>query len=286
MKILFQIALFLIFVSSVHPFIFSFLRNVYIKYKEQRLHFREDPFLGYNPILPEYDFIVVGSGAAGSVVANRLTEVPEWKVLLLEAGKDGSIYADIPAVVSYLQFTDYNWGYRMEKQDSVCLAMVDKRCPWPRGKGLGGTTLINYMLYTRGSSRDYNKYAQDGNYGWSFKDVLPYFLKSENIDIPELENSSVHSKNGYLNIAHSPFHTVLINKFIDAGKELGYDNVDYNDHNSQIGVSRVQVTMDFGRRQSAAKAFLESVKERTNLHPVEKARAVSYTHLDVYKRQE
>lgn len=272
MKILFQVILVLAVASAVNSFLLPFLRSIYVQYKERRLRFREDADVGYNPILPKYDFIVVGSGPAGSVVANRLSEVPEWNVLVLEAGKDGSIYADIPAVVSYLQFTDYNWGYRMEKQDGVCLSLVDQRCPWPRGKGFGGTTLINYMLYTRGSPHDYDKFAADGNYGWSYADVLPYFLKSENIRVPELKNSSVHSRHGYLSVAHSPYHTGLVNKFIEAGKEMGYDKVDYNDHRSQIGVSRVQVTMDFGRRQSAAKAFLESVKERPNLHAVEKAR--------------
>lgn len=222
--------------------------------------------------MKEYDFIVIGSGPGGATVANRLSEVPDWKVLVLEAGKDGSIYTDIPAIVSYLQFTDYNWGYKMEREEGICLGMKDQRCPWPRGKGVGGTSLINYMIYTRGHPRDYDRYEEDGNEGWGYKDVLPYFLKSEQNNIPELENSTVHGRDGYLDVESIPYKTKLVDVFMDGMNELGYKNIDYNAGEESEGCSRIQATMRSGKRVSAAKAYLESVKDRRNLHVAEKAR--------------
>ncbi|KAG8287493.1 hypothetical protein J6590_036361 [Homalodisca vitripennis] len=262
----------LLYLSRVVYPSMQFLDSIYKLYKERRIPFREDPHLGNRPILAEYDFVVIGSGPGGATVANRLTEIPDWKVLVLEAGKDGSIYTDMPATVSYLQFTDYNWGYRMERQEGICLGMKEQRCPWPRGKGVGGTSLINYMIYTRGKPRDYDRYEENGNTGWSYKNVLPYFLKSEKINIPEYLNSSSHSSEGYLDVEWIPFKTSLVDRFIDGCAELGYNQIDYNSAEEVEGASRIQVTMRSGRRVSAAKAYLESVQHRPNLHITEKAR--------------
>lgn len=201
-----------------------------------------------------------------------MLQIPDWKVLVLEAGKDGSIYTDIPAIVSYLQFTDYNWGYRLEREEGLCTGMKDQQCPWPRGKGVGGSSLINYMIYTRGRPRDYDKYADNGNTGWSYNDVLPYFLKSEKNKIPELCNSSYHSSEGYLDVEWIPYKTKLLDVFMAGCKELGYREIDYNSGEEHEGYSRIQATMRSGHRVSAAKAYLESVKWRPNLHIAEKAR--------------
>ena len=136
------------------------------------------------PAYSKYDFIVVGAGSGGSTVANRLSENPKWKVLLLEAGKPEGFLNQIPILVSNFQQTDYNWGYRVEPQQQACLGMKNRQCTWPRGKSLGGTSTINYMIHTRGNKLDYDYWAALGNYGWSYNDVLPYFRKSERFKVP------------------------------------------------------------------------------------------------------
>lgn len=219
----------------------------------------------------EYDFIVVGAGSGGSVVANRLTEVPGWSVLLLEAGGDENFVTDIPLMASYAQFLGINWGYRTEPDENYCRGMEGKRCRWPRGKVMGGTSVINYMVYTRGNRRDYDLWEELGNKGWGYKSVLPYFLKSEDIGIPELMNSSYHSSGGYLNVQEAPWRTPLAPAFLEAGQELGYEVRDPSSE-SQLGFSYVHATLRNGTRCSASKAFLRKIRNRPNLHIAKQAR--------------
>ncbi|XP_022187586.2 glucose dehydrogenase [FAD, quinone]-like [Nilaparvata lugens] len=270
--IIFVLSVFLTLTVGVVPILIPALQDVYRLYKESRIPFREDPWLENKPILDEYDFIVIGSGPGGATVANRLTEERGWKVLVLEAGKDGSIYTDIPALVSYLQFTDYNWGFKAERVPGNCLGMSDERCRWPRGKGVGGTSLINYMIYTRGNPEDYNSYAADGNTGWSYDEILPYFLKAEKNNIPEYQNSPYHNQSGYLTVERVTHKTPLVEKFLEAGREIGIETGDYTAPSMNPVFSRIQATMKSGRRMSAARAYLETIKYRQNLHVVEKAR--------------
>lgn len=122
--------------------------------------------------MEEYDFIVIGSGSAGSAVTNRLTEIKDWKVLLLEAGKQPNELSDIPYYAAIYQLSPYNWGYNMEKQEGICNAMEDGICSWPRGKALGGTTTINYMIYTRGNPIDYQKWEELGKNKSNVKTVI------------------------------------------------------------------------------------------------------------------
>ncbi|KAF5286192.1 hypothetical protein FQA39_LY16362 [Lamprigera yunnana] len=210
-----------------------------------------------------YDFIVVGSGSAGCVIANRLSEVPEWNVLLVEAGVAAGMTAEYPPILApILQRTQYDWNYVMEYDRGFARGMNGKRLFWPRGKGLGGSTLINYMIYTRGNPLDFDRWAAQGNPGWSFKDVLPYFMKSEKTRLRHA-NPKYHNTNGYLS-TEDIFQSQLVDAFVKGGEELGYKNVDYTSPD-QFGFSTVQANTIHGRRHSAAKAFLEPFRYRTNL---------------------
>ncbi|XP_050302396.1 glucose dehydrogenase [FAD, quinone]-like [Anthonomus grandis grandis] len=219
----------------------------------------------------EYDFIIVGSGSAGSVLANRLSEIAEWKILLLEAGQKAAAFNQIPISAPVYQVVgDYNWNYTMEKQEGFCLAMEDQRCAWPRGKALGGTTVLNYMIYTRGHPEDYDRWGED-NPGWSYHEVLPYFLKSENCNMDEEKcDSYFHSTGGLLNV-EEPYSSELADYFISAGKNMGYKEVDYNTYDI-LGFSKMQATQKFGRRHTVASAFIKPITDRENLKILEKAK--------------
>ncbi|KAJ8917309.1 hypothetical protein NQ315_002327 [Exocentrus adspersus] len=219
-----------------------------------------------------YDFIVIGSGPSGSVMANRLSEIPRWKVLLLEAGDEPSVITEIPFVSGALQFTNYNWGYKAEKQEGFCRGCSGGSLKWPHGKVLGGGTNINYMIQVRGNRIDYDRWAAMGNPGWSFDDVLPYFLKSEDAHI-EKQDEEYHRRGGYLSVSDVPVRTESVRAFVEAAQEAGHPYVDYNGK-SQLGVSYVQGTLRNGRRCSAEKAFLRPVRSRKNLRILTKARVV------------
>ncbi|KAJ8872315.1 hypothetical protein PR048_025919 [Dryococelus australis] len=214
----------------------------------------------------EYDFIVVGAGSAGCVIANRLTEVPEWSVLLIEAGREENFVMDVPIVVNYLQFTDANWKYKTEPSGTSCLGHTNGQCNFPRGKVIGGSSVLNYMIYTRGNRRDYDNWRAMGNDGWSYDDVLPYFKKSEDSNINGmLTDVGYHSKGGYLSVSNIPYHTTLADAFIQAGLETGSKIVDYNGK-TQTGFSYLQVTMKNGTRWSSSRAYLHPAGNRKNLH--------------------
>ncbi|KAK9871993.1 hypothetical protein WA026_015238 [Henosepilachna vigintioctopunctata] len=211
----------------------------------------------------EYDFIIIGSGSAGSVIANRLSEVEKWKILLLEVGREATGFSDIPQLAPALQFTDLNWGYLMEKQEGVALGLVDQRMAWPRGRALGGSSVINYMLNVRGNREDYNRWERMGNPGWSYRDVFQYFVKSEDASIA-VNDTGYHAKGGYLSVQDVPYRTESAHAWVRACQEAGYKYVDYNGR-QQLGVSYVQGTINNGRRCSVEKAFLRTAKDRPNL---------------------
>ncbi|XP_022127846.2 glucose dehydrogenase [FAD, quinone]-like isoform X1 [Pieris rapae] len=216
-------------------------------------------------LLPYYDFIVVGAGSAGSVVASRLSEINNWNVLLLEAGGDETEISDVPLLAGYLQLSKLDWKYKTEPQGTTCLAMEGGRCNWPRGKVLGGSSVLNYMLYLRGNKKDYDIWESLGNKGWGYKDVLYYFKKSEDNQNPSLAQTPYHSTGGYLTVSEAPYHTPLVSSFIEAGLEMGYLNRDINGEN-QTGFMVAQGTLRRGSRCSTSKAFLRPAKDRLNLH--------------------
>ncbi|CAH1393769.1 unnamed protein product [Nezara viridula] len=217
-------------------------------------------------IQDEYDFIVIGGGSAGSVVSSRLSENKEWSVLLLEAGGQESILTDVPVLSLYLHGSRYDWKYKTEPQDSACQAMINKRCCWTRGKVIGGSSVLNTMLYIRGNRRDFDNWERMGNPGWGYEDILPYFKKSEDQRNPYLaKNDRYHSTGGLLTIQDSPWNTPIGLAFLQAGEEMGYDIVDVNGE-QQTGFALFQYTMRRGMRSSAAKAFINPFRLRSNFH--------------------
>lgn len=228
--------------------------------------FREDPDFGNKPIFEEYDFIVVGSGPAGCVVANRLSENPQWNVLLLEAGGEETIVNQVSTIAHYLQFTNYNWNYITEQQSGACLGLKQGRCPWPAGKGTGGGSVINNNIYTRGNKQDFDSWAKAGNKGWSYNELLPYFLKTEDINIAELKRSPYHGVGGPLPVEYPPYRSELLETFLASAKEVRLNLVDYNNPNTHEGFSHIQGTIRMGRKVSAYRAFIRPYKGRKNLH--------------------
>jgi len=213
-----------------------------------------------------YDFIIIGGGSAGAVVANRLSENPKWKILLLEAGGDESQISDVPALAAYLQLGRMDWKYKTEPQPGkACLGHTNQRCNWPRGKVLGGSSVLNYMLYVRGNRKDYDDWEAQGNPGWGYNTVLHYFKKSEDNRNPYLVRTPYHSAGGYLTVQEAPWRTPLATAFVEAGTEMGYENRDGNGE-YQTGFMIPQGTIRRGSRCSTAKAFLRPIRERKNLH--------------------
>ena len=213
----------------------------------------------------DYDFIIIGGGSAGAVIANRLTENPKVSVLLLEAGPDENEVSDVPSLSAYLQLSNLDWSYKTEPSSTACQGMVNHRCNWPRGKVLGGSSVLNYMIYVRGNKNDFNHWAEMGNPGWDYKSVLPYFLKSEDNRNPYLARTSYHNSGGYLTIQEAPWHTPLVAAFVEAGTEIGYENRDINGER-QTGYMIAQGTIRRGSRCSTAKAFLRPIRLRPNFH--------------------
>ncbi|XP_070507004.1 glucose dehydrogenase [FAD, quinone]-like isoform X1 [Chironomus tepperi] len=236
------------------PFVENFIKNNADNKVERRSY------------LSEYDFIVVGSGPAGCVLANRLTENKDWNVLLIEAGTVETFVEQVPMFAPYEFLTRYNWGYLAERQPYSCLGSKDGRCGFPRGKALGGTSVINGMLYTRGSKEDFDTWVNLGNYGWDYYEtVLPAFKKSERARLKFYHKSQFHNDTGYLSVVHNEFQTPIPKIFIDGNKAMGLDEIDYN-ADENIGVSYLQSNTLKGRRHSAYRSFIEPFLHRKNLH--------------------
>ena len=172
----------------------------------------------------DYDFVVIGGGAAGSVVAGRLSENPAWKVLLIEAGNDEPPGTQVPSMLgNFLRKPDLDWGYKTEPQEFACLGNEEQRCSWMRAKMLGGCGAINGMKYMRGTPKDYDGWGALGNTGWGYDDVMKYFLMSEdNQEVGTLVSEEIHGTGGPMVIARFPDRPELAEDLMTAAEELGY----------------------------------------------------------------
>ena len=208
----------------------------------------------------EFDYIIVGGGTAGCVLANRLTASGRHRVLLLEAGGEPSgFWIPIPAGFSKLLVNErWNWRFWSEPEE----ATNNRRIAIPRGRGLGGSTLINGMIYVRGQKQDYDGWAQSGCTGWGFEEVLPYFKKLEDFDGPA---HPLRARGGPLPLTVVKEQPLLAEAFIAAAEAAGHPrNPDYNAE-SQDGFGYYQVNQRNGRRVSAADAYLKPARKRPNL---------------------
>ncbi|MGB8802856.1 MAG: choline dehydrogenase [Candidatus Acidiferrales bacterium] len=214
-----------------------------------------------------YDYIIVGAGSAGCVLAARLTEDLRTRVLLLEAGgASGAKEIRIPAAFSKLFKTGVDWNYATEPEPHL----HERRLYWPRGKVVGGSSAINAMIYVRGNRADFDFWRDLGNAGWGFEEVLPYFKKSEN---QERGASEYHGVGGPVNVADPRYVNPLTRAFLAAAGEIGIaHNPDFNGE-VQDGAALYQVTQKNGARWSAADGYLKPARERGNLTVVTAAHA-------------
>jgi len=207
-----------------------------------------------------FDYVIVGAGSAGCVLADRLTESGEHSVLLLEyGGSDRSIYIQMPAALSIpMNMPRYNWFFHTEPEPGL----GGRRLHTPRGKVLGGSSSINGLVYVRGNPLDFERWASEGASGWAYRDVLPYFKRTER---REKGGDLYRGGEGPVHTRYGPLDNPLNQVWLEAGREAGYPLTQDMNGFQQEGFGRMDMTVGGGRRSSAANAYLRPAMRRRNL---------------------
>ncbi len=209
---------------------------------------------------PEFDYVIVGAGSAGCVLANRLTANGRHRVLLLEAGpEDRSLWIHLPIGYGKTMWHPvYNWGFYTEPDPN----MHNRKIYWPRGRGLGGSSSINGLIFIRGQPQDYDRWAAAGNAGWGWDDVLPYFIRSEGNQRGAIP---LHGGDGPLAVSDIGAKHELVEAFIAGANSIGVPRTDDFNNATQEGVGYFQLTTKNGWRCSSATGYLKPARKRPNL---------------------
>ncbi|XP_046629604.1 glucose dehydrogenase [FAD, quinone]-like [Neodiprion virginianus] len=213
----------------------------------------------------EYDYVVIGGGSAGAVVASRLSENPKWKVLVLEAGPDEPPGAEIPSFFNAVVTSSLDWGYSTTNESYACYS-TNGSCTCHSVKVLGGNMVHTGMIYLRGNPTDYDKWAALGNKGWSWKDVKPFYLKCEDNREIDRVGRFWHATGGPLSVQRFPYEFPITKAIRDASLEAGFGTSDDLNGDQLTGFNVVQTTTKNGVRQSTGTAYLRPVRDRKNLH--------------------
>ena len=207
-----------------------------------------------------FDYVIVGAGSAGCVLAHRLSEDGRHRVLLLEhGGSDRSVFIQMPSALSIpMNMARYNWGYETEPEPHL----DGRRLHTPRGKVLGGSSSINGLVYIRGNPLDFDRWEEEGASGWAYRHVLPYFRRAETrAEGPD----AYRGGDGPLHTCYGPMRNPLYRAWIEAGRQAGYPVTEDVNGYQQEGFGRMDMTVHRGRRWSAANAYLRPALRRSNL---------------------
>lgn len=219
--------------------------------------------------MKKFDYIIIGAGSAGCVLANRLSADGKHQVLVLEAGgPDTNFNIHIPGAYTKVHKSKDDWGFWTEPQENV----LNRKIYLPRGKTLGGCSSTNAMAYVRGNRADYDEWAALGNKGWSYEEILPYFKRSEHHEQADKMDAGYHGRKGELNVTlPTKFKTPFVDAFVESCTKVGIPaNADYNGA-QQAGAGVTQNTIKNGKRCSGAVAFLKPALNRSNLTAITKA---------------
>ena len=210
--------------------------------------------------MPAADYVIIGAGSAGCVMASRLSEDMRRRVMVIEAGgTDWGPFIQMPAALSYpMNMKRYDWGYRTEPEPRL----AGRRLAAPRGKVIGGSSSINGMVYVRGHALDYDHWAESGARGWSFAEVLPYFRRMESNHGGQ---EGWRGQDGPLHVIRGSLWNPLYRAFLEAGQEAGYGRTEDYNGERQEGFGAMEMTIWKGRRWSAANAYLKPALRRGNL---------------------